>query len=304
MAIKSFNNIISKAPGAKFPIEKNRYLMYVSLTCPFTQRALIARRLKGLEEYFPLVHTHFSTGPKGWRFATKEELASVPKGDIKYGSAEPLYGLERLSELYHKADPEYEGRWTVPVIFDKKEETIVNNESGEMVRIYNTEFNEHLAEKYAQIDLYPEILRDDIEAFNTQYANPITSGWVKAVYASNQESFEKGLKAVLEKLSALDQHFAESQKKGLLFLVGSQVTEADLKLFTPIVRLGRIYYYDETVKPISIAKDYPNVHRWLKHLWLIPAFKDTTDFGQLTDFSEDRYGKKLSRSFEASLDLD
>lgn len=304
MAIKSFNNIISKAPNAKFPIEKNRYLLYVSFTCPFAQRAAIVRQLKGLEEYLPLVHTHFSLDSKGWRFATKEELASVPEGNIKYGTAEPVYGYERISQLYHKANPDYEGRWTVPALFDKKEETIVNNESGEMVRFFNTEFNEVLPEKYAKIDVYPAELQKEIEEFNEKYGDPVTMGFVGASFAKTSEEFQTAFNTVLEKLSALDERLAETQKNGLLFLVGSQVTEADIKLYTSIVRLRRIYYRDEEVKPISIAQDYPHLHKWLKNLWLIPAFKDTTDFGQLTDSAEFRQGKKLSGSYESILGLD
>lgn len=303
MAVKSFNNIVSNSPGSKFTIEKNRYLLYVSLTCPFAQRALIARQIKGLEDYFPLVHTHFSLDSNGWRFATKEELASVPEGDIKYGSAEPVYGFDRISKLYNKANPEYEGRWIVPALWDKKEETLVNNESAELVRFFNTEFNEVLPEKYAKVDLYPKELQLDIELFNEQFGDKVAQGFFKATFASNKEDFEAGYKLLIDELKKVDTELAERQKKGLFFAVGSQVTEADIKLFTSIVRLGRLYYKEYDAQRLSIGKDYPHVHKWLKNLWEIPAFKDTTSFTQLTDSAESRSGHKVSEKIESVLDL-
>lgn len=302
MSNKSFNSIISKT-STRFPIEKNRYNLYVSFTCPFAQRAAILRQLKGLESYFPLVHTHYSLDSKGWRFATKDELSSVPEGDITYGTAEPNYGFERISKLYLKANPNYEGRWTVPALWDKKNETIVNNESGEIVRFFNTEFNEVLPEKYAGVDIYPKELQLDIDLFTAQYGDPLASAFFKATFASNKEDFSAGYKNFLETLLKVDKALGETQQQGLLYAVNPQLTEADIKLFTTVVRLGRIFYNDYGPQRFSLAKDYPHIHKWLLNLYKIPAFKDTTDFKQLTNSAESRLGKTVSESYESVLDL-
>lgn len=302
MSNKSFNNIISKA-STKFPIEKNRYNLYVSFTCPFAQRAAILRQLKGLEAYFPLVHTHFSLDSKGWRFATKEELSSVPEGDITYGTAEPNYGFERISLLYFKANPNYEGRWTVPALWDKKNETLVNNESGEIVRFFNTEFNDVLPEKYAEVDIYPKELQLEIDLFTAEYGDQLASSFYKTTFASSKEDFSTWYNNFLETILKVDKAFAETQQKGLLYAVGSQLTEADIKLYTTVVRLGRIFYNDYGALRFSLAKDYPHIHKWLLNLYKIPAFKDTTDFKQLTNSAESRLGKTVSEKYESVLDL-
>lgn len=302
MSVKSFNNVISKG-GPRFPVEKNRYNLYVSFTCPFAQRAAIVRQLKGLEEYLPLVHTHYSLDSKGWRFPTKEELSSVPEGDITLGTVEPNYGLERISELYFKANPDYEGRWTVPALWDKKEETLVNNESGEMVRFFNTEFNDFLPEDYKHVDVYPKELQLQVELFNEQFGDAVGKAFFKTSFSQNKDDFEAGYKALLEELKKVDKYLEERQEKGLFFAIASQLTEADIKLFTSVVRLGRAYYNDYEAQRFSLAKDYPNLHKWFLNLYKIPAFKDTTDFVQLTKSAESRSGKTVSEKFESVLDL-
>lgn len=304
MGIKSFNNIISKGPGARFPVEKNRYLLYVTFICPYAQRAAIVRQLKGLEEYLPLAHVNHQLDSNGWRFATKEELASVPEGDTRYGTADPLYGFERINQLYKKASSEYEGRWTVPALWDKKEETIVNNESGEMIRFFNTEFNEVLPEEYSKIDIYPQELQAQIDKFLESVADVVAQKAYKTAFAGSEDDFQDAYSALLEALKSADEHLAQSQANGLQYAVGSSVTEADIKLYTLTVRLSQAYYKGYDAKVVSLARDYPHLHKWLKNLYQIPAFKDTTDFLKLTLGAESRIGHPRSEKFEAVLDLD
>ncbi|PPQ70398.1 hypothetical protein CVT24_013136 [Panaeolus cyanescens] len=211
----SFRNTIQ--PGSKFEPEKDRYHLYVSYACPWATRTLIVRKLKGLESLIPVTVVSPHMGPDGWPFATVDPYAGA--------DADPLYKSDHVKDLYYKADPNYSGRFTVPVLWDKKLHTIVNNESSEIIRIFNTAFNSLISPEKAALDFYPEHLRSQIDELNSWVYPNINNGVYRAGFATTQEAYEK---AVLEVFEALDK--TEKILTGKDYLVGNTLTEADPKL--------------------------------------------------------------------------
>lgn len=219
---------------------------------------------------------------KGWRFPTKEELASLPqKDDISLGTPDHLYGFERLRELYFKADPNYNGRFTVPVLWDKKEQTIVNNESAEIIRMLNFDFNSILPTEYADLNLVPKELESQIDELNSWVYDNINNGVYKAGFASKQEVYEKECRNVfthLDKVEALLKQNKEQDRKNE-FLLGNRLTEADIRLFTTIIRFDPVYVQHFKCNIGMIRSHYPNIHNWVRLLyWKIPGFQETTNF--------------------------
>ncbi|CUM66535.1 uncharacterized protein PRCAT00004203001 [Priceomyces carsonii] len=277
-----FRNFISSKSGAKFPPEANRYHLYVSLACPWAHRVLITRVLKGLASLISVSVVHWHMDDKGWRFLNDSEK-KLRKGasDLQFGTEDHLYGFKRLREVYFKAEPDYTGRFTVPVLWDKKLETIVNNESSEILRMFNSEFNSLLPSEYAAIDLYPETLRSDIDELNSWVYDNINNGVYKAGFATKQEVYDKEAYNVfnhLDKVEAiLEKKFSGEHKFD--FLLGQQLTEADVRLFTTIIRFDPVYVQHFKCNLKMIRWDYPHIHKWLRLLyWKIPGFNETTNF--------------------------
>ncbi|KAI4108190.1 MAG: hypothetical protein L6R37_001230 [Teloschistes peruensis] len=174
-----FRNFISKEPGAEFPAEKGRYHLYVSYACPWAHRTLIVRKLKGLDDIIPYTSVHWEMLEKGWRFATPDE--KLPGDNV---TPDPIHkDVTHLRDIYFKVNPDYEGRFTVPLLFDVKQGKIVSNESSEIIRMFNDQFDDLLPEKYRKVDLYPEHLREEIEAVNEWTYNDINNGVYKAGFA-------------------------------------------------------------------------------------------------------------------------
>lgn len=270
-----FRNFIS---SKEFPAEKGRYQLYVSYACPWAHRTLIVRKLKGLEDFIDVTAVHWHMDSKGWRF--KEENEDAPGADV-----EPLYGFKRLSDIYFKANDEYDGRYTVPLIWDKKTETIVNNESSEIIRFFNYAFDELLSEDKKKLDFYPEVLRKDIDEVNDWIYDTINNGVYKAGFASKQEAYEKHVTKLFESLDRVEKILkdnyekAESPEKNGFYLVGDQLTEADIRLFTTLVRFDPVYVQHFKCNIGMIRHDFPFIHKYLRYLyWNIPAFKETTNF--------------------------
>ena len=277
-----FRDWISSKPGSRFPPEAGRYHLYVSFACPWAHRTLITRRLKGLVSIIGLSVVHWHMDDKGWRFPTKEELASLPqKDDISLGTPDHLYGFERLRELYFKADPNYNGRFTVPVLWDKKEQTIVNNESAEIIRMLNFDFNSILPTEYADLNLVPKELESQIDELNSWVYDNINNGVYKTGFASKQEVYEKECRNVfthLDKVETLLKQNKEQDRKNE-FLLGNRLTEADIRLFTTIIRFDPVYVQHFKCNIGMIRSHYPNIHNWVRLLyWKIPGFQETTNF--------------------------
>jgi putative glutathione S-transferase len=269
----SFRNTISKN-GPHQP-EAGRYHLYVSYACPWAHRTLITRTLKGLTGIIGVTVVHWHMDNNGWRFATEEEGKTEAIG----AGPEPFYGFKRLKELYFKANPDYAGRFTVPVLWDKKLETIVNNESSEIIRILNTEFNSIIDEKYTNVDIYPEDLRAKIDELNDWIYPTINNGVYKAGFATKQEPYEREVKAVFESLDKIEKILEERHATGEEFLLGNDITEADIRLYPTLVRFDPVYHQHFKCNIRMLRHDYPHIHRYLRTLyWKNDAFKDTTNF--------------------------
>ena len=269
----SFRDTISI--NGKFKPEPNRYHLYVSYSCPWAHRVLITRILKGLTNIIEITVVHWHMGKNGWRFATNEEGSTEAIGS----TPDPLYNFQRVKELYFKADPNYQGRFTVPILWDKKLETIVNNESSEIIRILNTEFNSIIDEKFAKIDIYPENLRNQIDELNDWIYTNINNGVYKAGLATKQEPYEREVKNVFKYLDKLEDLLKERHENSEKFLLGNLITEADIRLFPTLVRFDAVYHQHFKCNIKMIRHDYPNINQYLKELyWNNNAFKDTTNF--------------------------
>ncbi|GAB1199829.1 hypothetical protein APSETT444_009188 [Aspergillus pseudonomiae] len=273
-----FRSSVSSDPAAKFPAEKDRYVLYLGYGCPWAHRTNIVRLLKGLEEIIQLVVLDPELGPDGWFFSGR------------WGSAEkdPLYGFTQLRQLYFKADPAYEGRYTIPVLWDKKEGTIVNNESSEIIRMFYTEFDHLLPDELREINrpgggFYPQPLRKDIDEMNEWVYHQINNGVYKTGFATTQQAYEENIYPLFEALDRVENHLAQPGHQPYLF--GENITEADIRLYTTIARFDVAYYLIFRCNLKMIRHDYSRIHDWYRRLYFDEstrtrggAFKKTTYF--------------------------
>ncbi|GJE97463.1 glutathione-S-transferase [Phanerochaete sordida] len=249
-----------------FKPEKDRYHLYVSYGCPWATRTLIVRQLKGLEEIIPVTVVSPRMDEDGWPFANVDPF---PDTDI-----DPLHGARHLKDLYLRVEPEFAGRFTVPLLWDKKQDTIVNNESSEIIRIFNAAFNDLLPKDKAALDLYPESLRSEIDELNAWVYDTVNNGVYKSGFAQSQKAYEAAVIPLFESLDRLEKLLASKE-----YLVGGQLTEADVRLFVTVIRFDVAYHTHFKCNIRSIRGDYPELHRWLRKLyWTVPAFKDTCNF--------------------------
>jgi len=271
----SFRDFISSKPGAKFPAEKGRYHLYISYACPWATRALIVRKLKGLEDIISFSSVHWYMGPKGWRFATAEDTDAEGENVIP----DPVEGHENFThirEVYFAAQPDYDARFTVPVLYDKVQKTIVNNESSEIIRMLNTEFNDLLEEPYKSVDIYPENLRRQIDEANEWQYDKINNGVYKSGFATTQEAYERNVVALFDALDRAEEHLASNEGP---YWFGKEISEVDVRLYPTIIRFDPVYVQHFKCNLRDIRSGYPALHRWMRHLyWNVPAFKDTTNF--------------------------
>lgn len=277
-----FRNSISKDQNAQFPAEANRYHLYVSLACPWAHRTLLGRHLKGLESLISVSVVHWQMGDGGWRFPNADEVTEMESGSaspLEYGSADPFFGAERIADVYHRADPDYNARYTVPVLWDKKTGTIVNNELSEILRMLNTEFNDLILPEHAAVDLYPEQARAQIDELNGWIYDNINNGVYKAGFATVEQVYRKECENLFAYLDKLEGVLRDTHGKKHDFLVGNTLSEADVRLYTTIVRFDPVYHQHFKCNIRMIRHDYPHIHEWVKFLyWKVPGFKETTDF--------------------------
>ncbi|KAH8590595.1 glutathione S-transferase-like protein [Bisporella sp. PMI_857] len=266
-------------PGGQFPPEKGRYHMYIGLFCPFAHRVNLIRYLKGLTDHIDISIT--SAYPKGdakgwpgWKF---------PSADDPYEGAteDHLFGSKYLHEVYFKEKKDYEGRYSVPVLWDKKTNRMVNNESLEILRNFNTGFNDILSDEYSSKDLYPESLRQEIDEIGKWMQADLNLGVYKAGFAPNQEVYDKNVIPVFQALNRLEELLL---KNGGPYILGSQLTELDLRLYPTIVRFDTVYVQHFKCNLGTIRHDYPVLNEWLKNLyWNVRGFKETTDFRHIKE---------------------
>ncbi|MGF1775809.1 glutathione S-transferase family protein [Vibrio nomapromontoriensis] len=248
-----FRHWVKNSPEADFQPESGRYHLYVSLACPWAHRTLIFRALKGLESHIDVTIVCPDMLDKGWSF----------------GLPEPLFGHNFLHQMYTQAKSNYTGRVTVPVLWDKKTQTIVSNESSEIIRMFNTEFNELTGDDK---DYYPLNLQKQIDEWNEFVYPAINNGVYRCGFATTQEAYEEAYHALFTALDKVDQHLATQR-----YLAGEQITEADWRLFTTLVRFDAVYVGHFKCNKKRIA-DYKNIHGYLKELYQVKGIKETTDF--------------------------
>ncbi|KAJ9644735.1 S-glutathionyl-(chloro)hydroquinone reductase [Coniosporium tulheliwenetii] len=283
-----FRNHISKEPGAEFPPEKDRYHLYVSYACPWAHRTLIVRKLKGLEDIISFTSVHWHMLDKGeyislcwtelWlkhhrlRFAEKDE--KVPGENVTPDPLHPEY--THLREIYFENNKDYEGRFTVPTLYDKKQKKIVNNESADIIRMLYYVFDDLLEDKYKKVDLFPEDLRSTIEETNEWTYNDINNGVYKSGFATTQEAYEKNVKTLFSSLDRAESHLASNPGP---YYHGDRLTEADIRLYTTIIRFDCVYVQHFKCNLRDIRSGYPALHKWVRNLyWDVPAFGETTEF--------------------------
>ena len=240
-----------------FKAEPGRYHLYVSYACPWAHRTLIFRKLKKLENVISFSVVHHFMGENGWTFL-KEDGAT---GD-------DLYGLDYLHQIYTKADPHYSGRVTVPVLWDKQTQTIVSNESAEIIRMLNEAFDEW---GDPSVDLYPEALRSEIDATNDLVYDNVNNGVYRAGFATAQEAYEEAFAQLFATLDKLEDRLSRQR-----YLVGNRLTETDWRLFTTLVRFDPVYvgHFKCNLRRIE---DYPNLSNYLRELFQVPGVAETVN---------------------------
>jgi len=253
-----FRNWISKDQNAKFTPEKGRYHLYVSLACPWAHRTLILRALKGLEDTISVSIVNYFMGPDGWSFEPCPGF--IP---------DTVNNVYLVKELYLIADKDYNGRYTVPILWDKKTNTIVNNESSEIIRMFNSAFDEFSSSP--GVTFYPDAFRHEIDAVNEWIYSDINNGVYKAGFATNQDIYNKAVVQVFKSLDRVEEILSRQA-----FLVKNYFTEADIRLFTTIYRFDPVYHGHFKCNLKSITNDYPNILRWARQIYHIsPKIAET-----------------------------
>ncbi len=247
----------SKIGSKEFPPEAGRYHLYVSLACPWAHRTLIFRRLKGLEEIIPVTVVHPHMLENGWEYAPDPE---------------PLYGFRYHHQLYTKADAHYSGRVTVPVLWDRDQETIVCNESAEIIRMFNREFNQLTGNND---DYYPASLRAEINVINAFVYENINNGVYRCGFATAQGAYEEAYDALFAALDRLEARLSRRR-----YLAGNRITEADWRLFTTLVRFDSVYNGHFKCNRNRII-DMPNLWGYLRELYQYPGIAETVNMQQI-----------------------
>lgn len=240
-----------------FKAEKDRYHLYISYACPWAHRTLIYRSLKGLEDFIDISVVHWLMDKDGWTFEQE------PEGIVK----DNLYNFSYAHQIYTKADPNYSGRVTVPILWDKEKETIVSNESAEIIRMFNSTFDDIGA---TEGDYYPSEQQTQIDELNNYIYSSINNGVYKCGFATSQEAYDEAIGPLFEALDRVDEMLASSR-----FLVGDTPTEADWRLFPTLFRFDSIYvgHFKCNKKRIS---EYKNLWPYARDLYQWSKIKETT----------------------------
>ena len=256
-----FRDRITGDGSSGYPAEPGRYHLYVSLACPWAQRAVIVRRLKRLEDVVTVSVVDPIRDERGWAFR-----------DGPGHSRDPVNGFRFLSEAYRATDPDYEGRWTVPVLWDRVTGRIVSNNFPDITIDLETQF-EAFAD--TSVDLYPEPLRPQIDEVNELVYENVNNGVYRAGFATTQEAYEAAFDALFATLDRLEERLA-----GQRYLVGGRLTEADIRLFPTLVRFDPVYHglFKRNLRRLV---DYPNLWAYTRDLYERPGFGDTVDFDHI-----------------------
>ena len=246
-----------------FKAESGRYHLYVSMACPWAHRTLIFRKLKGLEKHISVSVVHPDMVENGWEFRPDSEQ-----------HRDHLHGFRFMHQVYTKAAPEYSGRVTVPTLWDKKKETIASNESAEIIRMFNSAFD-GLEGVRADLDFYPDDLQGEIDEVNARVYDTVNNGVYKAGFATAQDKYEEAYNALFDSLDWLEERLS-----GQRYLVGGQLTEADWRLFTTLIRFDAVYYSHFKCNRQRIS-DFPALSAYVRDLYQVPGVAETVDIDQI-----------------------
>lgn len=254
----AFRDAVRADGTTPYAPEAGRYHLFVSLACPWAHRTLIVRKLRGLEQVLPVTVVDPYMGRFGWSF-----------GDRAFEADHPAHGLQYLHQLYQRADRHYTGRVTVPVLWDTRTRTIVNNESSEIIRMLDGEFDAFASGDFR---FHPESLREQIDEVNDFVYPRVNDGVYRCGFATSQAAYEEAFASLFEALDTLDARLADRR-----WLVGDQVTEADVRLFTTLVRFDAVYVGHFKCNLRRIA-DYAHLSRYLRDFYQLPGVAETVDF--------------------------
>ena len=247
---------------AGFKAEAGRYHLYVALICPWASRVLIARKLRKLEDVISVSTVAPQLTDEGWRF-----------GGFESATQDHLFGSTHMHEIYTRADPHYTGRATVPVLWDKVEDRMVNNESADILRMLNRAFD---AYGDVTVDLYPADLEAEIDTLNADIYQRLNNGVYRAGFASSQKAHDKAVLDIFAALDALEAKLADGRE----YLFGNRLTETDIRAFVTLVRFDIAYHglFKTNLKRIA---DYPHLDRYMKRIYALPGVAETVDFDHI-----------------------
>lgn len=250
----------SAGPSGKggFNAESGRYHLYVSHACPWAHRTLIFRELKGLTSHISVSVVHSDMLDKGWTFET----------DGNGATGDTLYGLDFAHQIYTKADTSYSGRVTVPILWDKKQQTIVSNESSEIIRMFNSAFDGITGNTD---DYWPEAMRDEIEEVNARIYSNVNNGVYKSGFATSQQAYDTAVDPLFETLDWLEDRLTLNR-----YLMGDRLTEADWRLFTTLIRFDPVYHLHFKCNRRRLI-DYPNLWAYTRELYQWPGVASTVN---------------------------
>ncbi|MFP4246608.1 MAG: glutathione S-transferase family protein [Halochromatium sp.] len=244
-----------------FPAAPDRYHLYVSYACPWAHRTLILRALKGLDELISVSVVHPLMPPESWVF-----------GEYPGATPDHVHGFDKLLQLYAHSAPGFDGVVTVPVLYDKQRQTIVNNESAEIIRMLNSAFD---AWGNADLDLYPAELRAEIDAVNALVYDNVNNGVYRAGFATTQAAYEDAFDKLFATLDQLEARLATQR-----YLVGERLTEADWRLFTTLVRFDPVYHGHFKCNRQRLV-DYPNLWAYTRELYQVPGIAETVNMDHI-----------------------
>ena len=260
----TFRDSIRDDPDARFQPESGRYHLYVCYACPWAHRALLIRALKGLEDAISVDYVDPYRDDDGWQF-TPEKDGCTP---------DTVNGSDYLREIYRAADPDMTGRVTVPVLWDKQEETIVNNESREILRMLDTEMDEFATN---DVDLYPAGYQDEIDRIIDEIYEPINNGVYRTGFATSQEAYDEAIAELFEALDHWDEVLADQR-----YLAGDRLTEADICMFTTLVRFDQVYHTHFMCNRKFIHQ-YENLWPYLRDLYQVPGVAETVNMDHIKE---------------------
>ena len=246
-----------------FAAASGRYHLYVSLACPWAHRTLIFRALKRLEDHIGVSVVHPEMMENGWSFST----------DYDGATGDRLFGLDLAHRLYTRADPAFSGRVTVPILWDRERETIVSNESSEIIRMFNSAFDGITGNT---ADFWPEELRAEIEPVNARIYDTVNNGVYKAGFATTQAAYDEAVHPLFDTLDWLEARLGDNR-----YLMGERITEADWRLFTTLIRFDPVYHIHFKCAKRRIV-DYPNLWAYTRELYQWPGVAGTVNFDHIT----------------------